>query len=156
MLKSTKIIAGFPGIGKSFEFQNNITVCMDSDSFEFSWVKDSDGKNTKEKNPDFPKNYIEHIINNIGNADYIFVSSHDVVRKALVDAKVHFILVYPSLDQKEDYLQRYKDRGSPQGFIDLISNNWANWVTDCKNQDSCKKIELQKNQYLSTVLNFYR
>lgn len=58
-------------------------MCLDSDSSNFSWVKDENGNNTKERNPEFPKNYIEHIKSNIGKVDVIFVSSHKVVREAL-------------------------------------------------------------------------
>lgn len=67
-MKETTIISGFPGIGKSYFFRNqeyNNRTVLDSDSSEFSWVKDENGNNTKERNPDFPSNYIDHIKENM-------------------------------------------------------------------------------------------
>ena len=69
----TRIIAAFPGTGKSYYHKENPETTLDSDSSRFSWVKDSEGNNTKERNPDFPENYISHIKENIGKYEFIFV-----------------------------------------------------------------------------------
>lgn len=80
------VISGFPGIGKSYMYNNMKDLkILDSDSSKFSWVKDEEGKNTKERNPDFPNNYIKHIKDNMDSSDIILVSSHKVVRDALKD-----------------------------------------------------------------------
>jgi hypothetical protein len=126
----TKIISAFPGTGKSYYHKKHPDATLDSDSSHFSWVKDVDGNNTKERNPDFPNNYIEHIKSNIGKYEYIFVSSHKEVRDALLDNCIFFYLCYPPLLQKDIYLRRYKERGSPEGFINLIDTNWENWLKD--------------------------
>lgn len=85
----TYVISAFPAYGKSYcfkKYQDKFTI-LDSDSSEFSWIKDRNGNNTKERNANFPQNYITHIKNNIGKVDIIFVSSHETVRKALFDSK---------------------------------------------------------------------
>ena len=59
----TRIISAFPACGKTYcyqNLQNDYKGILDSDSSDFSWVKDKDGNNTKERNPDFPNNYIQH------------------------------------------------------------------------------------------------
>ena len=63
MIKDTKIISTFPECGKSqFVRDNKDLIVLDSDSSNFSWVKD--GFNNKLiRNPCFPNNYINHIIN---------------------------------------------------------------------------------------------
>ena len=48
----TKIIAGFPGIGKSYVFNQRKYKCLDSDSSLFSWIEKG------VRHPDFPNNYI--------------------------------------------------------------------------------------------------
>jgi hypothetical protein len=63
IMKQTFVISAFPGCGKSYcykKYQDRFSI-LDSDSSEFSWIKDNEGKNTKERNPDFPNNYIDHI-----------------------------------------------------------------------------------------------
>ena len=53
--KKTLVVAGFPGIGKTF-FKKNLQnkSVLDSDSSKFSW----DGKIGGKRNPKFPANYI--------------------------------------------------------------------------------------------------
>lgn len=147
----TKVIAAFPGTGKTYYFQNH-NNCLDSDSSDYSWIKDSDGKNTKDRNPDFPINYIQHIKDNIGKVEFIFVSSHDVVRDALVASGIEFTFIYPNIDLKDEYIERFKHRGSPDGFINLLDKNWNNWIESCGVQLNCKHIELESSQFISDVI----
>jgi len=135
----TMIISGFPGIGKSYLFHNSSLNILDSDSSNF------DKKY-------FPGNYIKHIKHNIMLYDVILVSSHGIVREALVGEKIEFLLVYPNIDMKEEFIERYKLRGNNEGFINLLDVNWNDWITQMQKQDSCKKIELSTGQYLSDVI----
>lgn len=137
------IISGFPGIGKTIfhreMFRTGDLRVSDSDSSRFS------------KSPNFPNNYIEHIKRSALVNDVVLVSSHKVVRDALNEHNIPFISVTPSIDCKEEYLQRYKDRGSPQEFVDLLDTNWTNWIEDI-NQTSTTRVELPKGTYLSDSL----
>lgn len=114
------VISAFPGTGKTYATEKlrlaGLTV---SDSDSSLWPKEN-----------FPANYIKHISEIIadGTHDVIFVSSHDIVRTALEDACIFHILMYPSIESKVEYMCRYKERGSPQGFIDLLSEKWDEWI----------------------------
>jgi len=136
-VNGTYVISAFPACGKSYCFNNHQDEfsMLDSDSSEFSWIKGADGKNTTERNPNFPQNYIEYIKANIGKVDIIFVSSHDVVRKALKDNNIKVIIVYPIKDLKEEWIRRFKERGNNEGFINFISSNWDNFIDDIENED---------------------
>lgn len=151
--KQAVIISGFPGVGKTEFVKNysNTIKCLDSDSSQFSWVKDKEGKNTKERNPEFPSNYINHIKNQLSNVDIIFVSSHEVVRKALEEANLNYILAYPTLSAKEEYLNRYRNRGNDEAFIQFISTNWEVFINDLKKEIFPLKQELMENEYLSSA-----
>ena len=84
-MKKTMLVSAFPGCGKSHLFKNKgDKVILDSDSSTFD-------------KSEFPKNYIKHIKENIGKADVILISSHDVVRDALLVNGIKFTLVYPRL-----------------------------------------------------------
>jgi hypothetical protein len=125
----TRIISAFPGTGKTTYHKKYPDTTLDSDSSNFSWVT-VDGK--KIRNPDFPANYIEHIKENIGKYEFIFVSSHKEVRDALKENCLFFYLMYPYEDKKEIYLQRYKDRGNQEAFIELLDKNWDAWIRECR------------------------
>lgn len=140
MEKQTRLISAFPGCGKSHLFKNKGTrAILDSDSSKFN--KDY-----------FPENYMQHIKNNMGKADIICISSHDVVREALLENKLPFTLIYPDRSIKKEYIQRYKDRGNEESFVKLLENNWEEWMDGMENQKGCDHIKLQKGQYLSDVI----
>lgn len=124
----TKIIAAFPGTGKTTYANKYPEKCSDSDSSQFSWSVDTDGK--KIRNPDFPQNYMAHIKSLIGKVQYIFVSTHKEVREALADNCFYYYIIYPTRDQKEKFLQLYKDRGSPEAFVKLLDEKWEAWMDE--------------------------
>ena len=150
----TLIISGFPGVGKSYFYNNyqNKFSMLDSDSSEFSWNKDSEGHNTKERNPDFPNNYIQHIKKNIGKVDIIFVSSHDVVRKALKDNDIKYIIIYPAKPCKEEYMNRYIKRGNDYNFIKLLETHWDCFLNELELDDFPTKCRLWNDEYLKDIL----
>jgi hypothetical protein len=124
----TKIICAFPGCGKSFYHKNHSETTLDSDSSMFSWVIHPDG--IKERNPEFPHNYIEHIKNAIGKYDVIFISTHKEVRDALVKNCIFHYIVYPRFCDKEMFKQRYIERHSDDILIQKILENWTEWIKD--------------------------
>lgn len=150
-----KIIAAFPATGKTTVFQNQENYglnILDSDSSHYSWLYNEDG--SKVRHPNFPQNYIDHINDNIDKVDVIFVSSHDVVRDALVEAGIDFTLVYPDISLKGEYVERYINRGNPPAFVNLVKTNWETWIAECDNQDNCTKVVLKSGQYIADVMGF--
>ena len=123
----TRIISGFPGIGKTYFCNNSDYLVLDSDSSQYSWVLEN---GVKKRNPDFPANYIQHIKDNIGKYEFILVSSHLEVREALKLDCLFFYLIYPNLKDKMEYLKRYAERGSDDAFVKLLSDNWDNWIKE--------------------------
>ncbi|AGS82033.1 putative AAA family ATPase [Pseudomonas phage PaBG] len=138
--KGPVIISGFPGIGKSALCHLKGLVCSDSDSSQFP--KD-----------DFPNNYIAHIREIAPKNDVTLVSSHFEVRDELEEQGFDFILVYPTADQKDDYMLRYLNRGSPKAFLDLMYTNWDKFLESCAKQQGCVHVVLQPGQYLSDVID---
>lgn len=154
-MKNTKVISAFPGCGKTYcfnKYKDSDIKILDSDSSDFSWVKDENGNNTKERNPDFPNNYIKHISDNIGKADIIFVSSHDVVRDALKQNKINYILVYPCLEDKEEYINRYINRGNDDNFIKFISDNYDKFIKSMNLDIFPHRIELNFKETMEDLI----
>lgn len=148
----TKIIAAFPGCGKTMSHNKRKQTSLDSDSSNFSWdVVNEDG--TRKRNPNFPKNYIQHIKNNIGKYEYIFVSTHKEVREALKDECIFFYLVFPGFGAKDDYVKRYQQRGSSEEFILLLDKNWIEWNQELYlEKEGCAKYIIG-NRTLEDLLN---
>lgn len=134
----TKIISAFPCCGKSYAFNHYQShyYMLDSDSSEFSWIKDKDGNNTKERNPEFPNNYIRHIQDNLGKVDIIFVSSHKQVREALDDASIRYCTVYPKRTMLNEWVGRMYRRGDSVEFIQFIIDNWNEFMYELWHEDN--------------------
>jgi len=149
--KRTRIVAAFPGTGKSYYHNEHPDTTLDSDSSNFSWIM-RDGE--KIRNPDFPHNYIQHIKDNIGKYDFIFVSSHSEVRNALKDNCIFFYLVYPEYNCKDMYLLRYEQRGNTPEFIKLIDENWECWLRQCDSETyGCKQVSLSSNWNIEDMVS---
>lgn len=150
---SACVISGFPAVGKSWLFDNlKDKIILDSDSSQFSWVKDRNGNSTKERNPDFPQNYINHIKDSAEKADIILVSSHSVVRKALQDNNLMYTIVYPDKSLKSEYVERCKARGNASAFVDMIDKNWNDFIDEIEAEAFPCLVKLLSGQYLKDII----
>lgn len=141
----TKIISGFPGVGKSHlgKRSDNEVVVLDLESSDFK------GENRWEE-------YKNEIKNQVGKVDVLFVSSHKETRKILSELGLNFYLVYPDRSLKDEYLRRYTERGSSESFIDMMDKNFDLFIDSIENEEvRCAKIKLTgENEYLDSFLNF--
>lgn len=95
------IVIGYQGIGKStLAGRNNRFIDLESGNF---WV---DGKRAD----DWYKPYCQ-IAEHLSQQGYIvFTSSHEVVRKRLEYSKETVVLVFPSVELKDEWIDKLKDR----------------------------------------------
>lgn len=155
----TKIYSIFPACGKTwlYEHQEDYGLkILDSDSSDFSWIRNYDpyGRpTTKLRNPDFPNNYIEHIKENIGKYDCIFVSSHASVREALDKEGIDFTIVYPMPMCKAEWVGRcyIREKNGESGCgAEAMYNNFDVWQSECfMVGTNHNEIVLQPATYLS-------
>lgn len=141
----TKIISGFPGVGKSYlgKRSDNEVKVLDLESSNFK------GENRWE-------DYKNEIKNQVGKVDVLFVSSHKETRKILSELGFNFYLVYPDRSLEDEYLRRYTERGSSQEFIDMMDKNFDLFIDSIENEEvRCAKIKLiGEDEYLDSFLNF--
>ena len=147
----TKIISAFPACGKTYAFKKlneKGYKILDNDSSQFNWCYYHNPVNSdkfeKYRNPEFPKNYIQHIKENIGKVDYIFISSHKEVIDALIKNGIHFTLVYPDRKMKAEWVGRCFLRGNGEKYCQLIADNWDKWIDEMDKVENCVKYVLGK------------
>lgn len=147
-----KVISAFPGTGKSHltSSYGGKGVVLDSDSSSYSWLGEGADRI---RNPDFPSNYMRHITGQLGTASLILVSTHEDVRNALVGHGIRFSLAYPERGLKDEYLERFERRGSPEGFITLMDNNWDTFIGQLEGQQHADHVVLQQGQYLGDIVD---
>lgn len=141
------ILSAFPGTGKTF-YANNFgdKEVYDPDSSSFSKLFDGS------LNPEFPNNYVAYLMEIINDYKVIFVSTNIEVRKALKKLGVNYVLVYPKRELKQEYLERYKSRGSPKAFLNKLNDGWDLWVSDMEEEGDCKRIVLSEGEFISDYI----
>lgn len=132
------VIAGFPGVGKTYAAQHAEEWGMkivEIDASTFLWSSGENGK--LQKNDQYPENYYEEVMKYLTagqSVDVILVDAHSAIQKALLKHHVHFITVYPRAECKEEYLRRYIRSGKPFPFVDTISGSWDSLIHDAKDR----------------------
>ena len=66
---------------------------------------------------------------------YVLVSIHKEVREALAEAGIPFCVCYPTRECKYEYIARYKGRGSPAAFVELLEKRWDAWISELEAED---------------------
>lgn len=100
------IIVGYQGIGKSTLAGTNNCIDLESGNF---WV---DGKRAD----DWYKPYCQ-IANHLSEQGYIvFTSSHEVVRKELEKSKEKVYLIFPSIELKDEWIDKLRNRYNTTGL----------------------------------------
>lgn len=149
------VISAFPACGKTFFCRHLCSpyTAIDSDSSKFSWAPVFGKPEKMERNPDFPANYIEHIKENIGKVDFIFVSSHLEVRQALEDAGIDYYTIYPDLNLRNEWVGRLYLRGDNDGMIRFIADNFSKFVGGVVMEPHGREvIRLKAGEYISLPL----
>jgi len=154
------IIAGFAGIGKTVFARKTDKRIIDLESSAYKWLLlDSDckcstesqkGLSTRTLNPEWPGNYIDDIekYNLFDDVDYILVAPTEDIMYYL--ELRNFYIVIPSLDSKQEMLQRYRDRGNSKEFVNKMDLKYEK-ITDYLMTQCARKFVLQPGQYLSDI-----
>lgn len=129
-MNTTKIICGFPATGKTWCYTHlqDKFLMLDTDSISYRGLIDGDGEYSGIKNPEFPNNYVDYIKENMGKVDFIFISADLEIRKALTENEISFIMVYPRVDQLDNWIYRMEKAGYDDVITSYIGDNWAELV----------------------------
>ena len=146
------ILAGFPGTGKSYAGQELSDKVLDCESSFWHWCTEwlCDKSKPKIVNDYWPMNYVNFIwtvATEPRAKKYICTSTHKEVLTSFKERGFVFYIVAP-LD-KEESLERYRRRGSPQSFIDSLNENWDKYMQDL---ESYGVPVIYTNSYISDLL----
>lgn len=133
------IISGFAGIGKTTLQKKYPSEVIDLESSDFKWIYlDDETANTEKElrkgvenrqlNPKWPNNYLEVILSKIQQYRYVLIAQGNDIRNLLDDNKIDYTLAFPSMQCKDEYVERYKSRGNNDKFVSLIEKNFDVWI----------------------------
>lgn len=158
-MKKGIIVCAFPATGKTTAISQAMElgiIACDSDSEDHHWIDRSLPREEREERPEWIRHYLEHLQDATSKNDFVFASTHDVVRNALVANGVPFVVVYPTREQKEEFLSRVRNRSTGlcgKFGLSLLTKMWDTWLEQMECQVSCGRVVLQDKQYLADVLD---
>lgn len=146
----TRIIAGFPTIGKTSFHKEYPETTVDLD---LSMRGHFDISKEKMKNL-FYREYIEELKGYIGSKTFIFVPAYPTVLNLMDKHCLHYTLLFPtspSNKTKNIYLERMINRDNCQVFQEFFISVWEDWYNFCFNHHS-KSIQTDSLQaYIDTL-----
>lgn len=124
-MANTLVIAAFVNLGKSVYCENH----DDSKDIDTSlYARKPDGS----PNPEYPDNYIEIIKHHLTHCNwkYLFVSSNRNIRKGLDANRIKYVVLYPTKDRKQEWIDNAKKRGNSDAFIEKVTSNWDSFIDE--------------------------
>ena len=125
-IKKGTIIAGFPGVGKSY-LEKHYKNAIELESSYFYWinpmieelwgVEEAKGHPDRIKKEDWLQDYMNAIEQERHRCDYLCIVMFEEVLDELIKRQIPFVLVFPKLALKDEYMQRYLKRGNKADWI---------------------------------------
>lgn len=128
----TKLIAGYPGIGKSFMSHSYRNV-LDLDISPYRHIvpnfnnmtqhqKETAKKSGYPNNPEYPFNFLAAIRKNIDKYDYVLIPAHPSILPLIKELKIEFEIIMPCIEALAEYRNRYVARGNNEDFVNHLSS----------------------------------
>lgn len=126
------IICGFAGIGKSTLMKMSDWVDLESTPFAKNWDI-----------------YSDVAIHMAKNGHRVMLSCHKELRDILLKKGADFEVIIPRIEDKEEYLSRYAERGNTEQFIKLFEDKWEDFINEIlADSDKMNVVVLGENEYL--------
>ncbi len=130
----SKIICAFAGLGKTYLSQKYSNV-IDFDLQKFKYIYNENitnfeeykGLSNKIINKEWPQNYVKKLKEIMNKDKIILVPADEEVRQLLLLENISFVFVLPSFDSKDNLVERYKERGNSEKFIQRAIQNLIDW-----------------------------
>lgn len=83
---------------------------------------------------------------------YIVIPTINSIMDFLEADNIPYTIFYPNVELKDEYEQRYLERGNSESFMDVFIGQW-DYRLESLAERKCKKIVLESHQYLSDVID---
>jgi hypothetical protein len=130
-----KIIVGFQGIGKK--------SLLDKSSLNIILL-DQD---------DLSEDYVSNLMKD-DKIDLILIEYGKTSIELLNKSNFKYLLIYPHISLKSDYIRKYKRRGLPEFFINHMIKNWDKLINEC-NRTYVPKIVIEKGKNISDYIYLF-
>ena len=153
-----RIVYAFPATGKTYLCSENSNY-IELSSEKYRWL---DFKKSEEykgiyniPNLAWPNNYLEAIKEAQKKYEFVFIthSGSELCKKN----NIHYDLIYPAMECKEEYLERMQKRGNNSIFLKNMKDNFNAYIMELEKDDyPDEKIVLKSGEYLKNGIDKLR
>ena len=150
------IIAAYAGCGKT-TFVNKIWDSIDLVCVPYKYDMKSEPCYDAEKgkanfgydmNTNWPRNYISAILTAYHRYRYVVIPTIMPVLLELQRFMIPYILCFPDRTLKEEYRQRFRERGNTAEFEHIFVDGWDNYIDMFEADEYGKHIKLNSDEHL--------
>lgn len=163
------LIMAYMGTGKT-KLENMYSNVVDFDFQDYKYIYDESIRhlpleqrkgsvNLRTENPNYPKNFITDAVKLLNEGKLVVSPFIDHVFKAYASDEfkskigdVRIILVCPTRDNFDEYIDRFRQRGNSEEFINRRKKEFPDLLDLFEKANVKEKIIIKKGQYLSQVL----
>ena len=153
-----KIVSSFSGTGKSY-IGERYTNVADLDLGDYKFIYDEckgipyeSRKAMKQYriNPEFPNNYIQAVMHAREKHDLVLITFCTEIEEFLAQNGIDFYYFMPSEHAWQILETRFKERGNPQRFIDIVKSRFEHDIKITKPNHI--HIKMDDEEFLEGVL----
>lgn len=163
------LIMAYMGTGKT-ELENNYDNVVDFDFQDYKYIYDESirhlpleqrkgSTNLRMENPSYPKNFLADAVQLLNEGKIVVSPFIDHVFKAYDTSDIKYqisdlkiILVCPTKDNFDEYVERFKQRGNSEKFISRREKEFDSLVNLFEQAIDYERIVMKPGQYLSEAL----
>lgn len=124
------LVASFACMGKTTFARENPSLALDIESIHYSRIykdKHPDDEVAKGQvdwgdNPDYPMNYVQDVMDNLGKYKVIFLTGGKDILSELDKNNVAYSILYPGPNRKSKVLADARSRGNDEDFVALLDS----------------------------------
>lgn len=147
MKKKAIVISAFTGTGRNYFINNTDLKVLNLNTRDFAYT------DLHKRNPNFPNNFVSCIKDNLDKYGVILLPSDDITYQSLVNKSIDYNIVFPSINLRNAYESRLRDKGVDEYFINIFLSTWEDEILKCGLQKQPKKIKLtSEDHYLSDII----
>lgn len=145
-------ICGYPGIGKTY-LTNKYPQFIDG-FFSKQYYLD---KKNGIVNPDFPDNYKQFCAEAVMRGQIVVCAMHPKAREVFESLKMSYLMIYPSVNERERYFNIYDTRPDEKEWVDLNKSTWETkiqYLNEIVVPNNCFKDEIPTDMNLTDYLEW--
>lgn len=166
------LIMAYMGTGKT-ELESRYKDVVDFDFQDYKYIYDESirhlpleqrkgSTNLRTENPNYPQNFLEDAVKLLNEGKLVVSPFIDHVFKAYDSSSIksqvedlRVILVCPTRDNFDEYVERFKKRGNSSEFIARREKEFSSLVDLFEQANNYEKIIMKSGQFLSEALEEY-